>query len=217
MTPFTTHTGIAAPLRRINIDTDAIIPSREMTTVTKRGLSGGLFAGWRYTDPKARTPDPDFVLNQPAYADSTILLSGHNFGCGSSREHAVWALVEFGIRCIIAPSFGAIFQNNCVRNGLLPVELPDATVQTLAEQVADDPQHHRVTVDLTVCTVTAPDGRMHGFALADGHRHILLNGLDPIGVTQQHQAAIDAFARDDRRRRPWAYPPALHTMEPAAQ
>lgn len=212
MTPFTTHTGVAAPLRRINIDTDAIIPSREMTTVTKRGLADGLFAGWRYTDPAARRPDPEFVLNRPEYAGASILLGGANFGCGSSREHAVWALVEYGIRCIIAPGFGAIFYNNCVRNGLLPVVLDDALVDTLAQQVATDPQAAQLTIDLHACTVTAPDGASHPFELAAGHRHMLLGGLDPIGVTQQHQATIDAFIANDREQRPWAYPTALENL-----
>ena len=209
MTPFTTHTGVAAPLRRINIDTDAIIPSREMKTVTKRGLAGGLFAGWRYSDPAARTPNPDFVLNQADYAGASILLGGDNFGCGSSREHAVWALVEYGIRCIVAPSFGAIFFNNCVRNGLLPVVLDDAVIQDLADAVQIDPQAQQLTVDLTRNTLVAPDCPEHGFELAEGHRHMLLNGLDPIGVTQQHQADIDAFIKQDRQARAWAYPAAL--------
>ena len=212
MTPFTLHTGVAAPLRRINIDTDAISPSREMKTVTKRGLAGGLFAGWRYSDTAARIPNHDFVLNKPEYTGASILLGGANFGCGSSREHAVWALVEFGIRCIVAPSFGAIFFNNCVRNGLLPIVLDDVVIQGLADSVQTDPQARQLTVDLTRNTLIAPEGAEHRFELAEGLSHMLLNGLDPIAVTQQHQPDIDAFVASDRERRAWAYPNAMETL-----
>ena len=205
MTPFTTHTGIAAPLRRINIDTDAIIPSREMKTVGKRGLAPGLFAGWRYLDAQ-RTPNPDFVLNQPAYADTTILLGGANFGCGSSREHAVWALAEYGIRCIIAPSFGSIFQGNCVRNGVLPVVLDDAAVAALAEQVSTDPQGRPICVDLQRQTVALSNGETHAFDIAAGPRQMLLEGLDGIGLTLKHEDEISAFMKQDQQQRPWAYP-----------
>src|SRR5450631_3947374 len=135
MERFTTLTAIAAPLLRINIDTDAIIPSREMKKVSKVGLADGLFAGWRYRTPGSREENPDFVLNREPYRRARILLSGMNFGCGSSREHAVWALHEWGIRSIIAPSFGAIFHGNCVRNGILPVVLDNALVEQLAKQI----------------------------------------------------------------------------------
>ena len=135
MLKFDVLTAVAAPLLRANVDTDAIIPSREMKSVSKTGLAAGLFAGWRYTQIGGREPDPDFVLNQPAYAGAQVLLAGENFGCGSSREHAVWALLEFGIRAIIAPSFAPIFRMNCVRNGILPVCLPAATIAALAESV----------------------------------------------------------------------------------
>ncbi len=205
MRPFTRHRGIAAPLLRINIDTDAIIPSREMKTVSKRGLSAGLFAGWRYLDAGSRTPDPSFVLNQDAHAGASILLGGANFGCGSSREHAVWALAEYGIRCIIAPSFGAIFANNCVRNGLLPLVLDDALVRQLAAQVVKNPQQAQLDIDLEHCQVLAPDGQAHSFSLAEGHRQMLLQGLDPIALTQQSQARIDQHLAQDRQARPWAY------------
>ena len=205
MTPFTTHTGIAAPLRRINIDTDAIIPSREMKTVGKRGLAPGLFAGWRYLDAQ-RTPNPDFVLNQPAYAGTTILLGGANFGCGSSREHAVWALAEFGIRCIIAPSFGSIFQGNCVRNGILPVVLDDAAVAALAEQVSADPQSRPICVDLREQCVRLSDALTYPFDIAAGPRQLLLEGLDGIGLTLKHADEISAFMKQDQQQRPWAYP-----------
>ena len=205
MTPFTTHTGIAAPLRRINIDTDAIIPSREMKTVGKRGLAPGLFAGWRYLDAQ-RTPNPEFVLNQPAYAGTSILLGGANFGCGSSREHAVWALAEYGIRCIIAPSFGSIFQGNCVRNGVLPVVLDDAAVAALAEQVSKNPQRHPICVDLRERRVSLGDAISYAFDIAAGPRQMLLEGLDGIGLTLKHADEITAFIAADQQRRPWAYP-----------
>jgi 3-isopropylmalate/(R)-2-methylmalate dehydratase small subunit len=148
MEPFKSHRGIVAVLDRANVDTDAIIPSREMKSVSKSGLAEGLFAGWRYTQIGGREPNPDFVLNQPAYAGAQILLAGENFGCGSSREHAVWALLEFGIRAILAPSFSPVFRLNCVRNGLLPVRLPPASIAALAESVATAPQARRITVDL---------------------------------------------------------------------
>ena len=141
MQPFAAHCGVAAPLLRSNVDTDAIIPSREMGRVSKRGLSIGLFANWRYADPRARIPNPEFVLNQPAYAGASILLGGDNFGCGSSREHAVWALAEFGIRAILAPSFGAIFQKNCIANGLLPARLSRCT--TLSPRGSGTPSSSR--------------------------------------------------------------------------
>ena len=148
MLKFDVLTAVAAPLIRANVDTDAIIPSREMRTVAKSGLADGLFAGWRYHEIGGREPDPDFVLNRPAYAGAQILLSGENFGCGSSREHAVWALLEYGIRAVLAPSFAPIFRSNCIRNGILPVCLSAATVAGLAAAVAVDPPGRRVTVDL---------------------------------------------------------------------
>lgn len=200
MQAFTQHIGIAAPLLRINVDTDAIIPSREMKTVGKRGLAEGLFAGWRYTAQDSREPNPDFVLNQPEYAGASILLSGANFGCGSSREHAVWALVEYGIRCVIAPSFGAIFYNNCVRNGLLPIALDDANVKSLATATATS-----LHVDLQACTLTAADGRVLHFSIEPAHHLMLLEGLDGIGLTQKSQALIDAHLSRDRAQRPWVY------------
>lgn len=209
MRAFTQHRGIAAPLLRINVDTDAIIPSREMKTVGKRGLAAGLFAGWRYVQVSgaqgSREPNPDFVLNQPAYAGASILLSGANFGCGSSREHAVWALAEYGIRCVVAPSFGAIFQNNCVRNGLLPIALDDASIKALAEQVEAAPQSAQLDIDLEHGTITGPDGVVHRFTLAPAQRAMLLEGLDAIGLTLKSEALIDAHVERDRLRRPWAY------------
>lgn len=207
MQAFTQHTGIAAPLLRINIDTDAIIPSREMKTVSKKGLAPGLFAGWRYTDAAKRAPNPEFVLNQPAYAGCSILLGGNNFGCGSSREHAVWALAEYGIRCIIAPSFGVIFQNNCVRNGLLPLVLDEASIRNIADQIANDPQQDKLVIDLEKQVLTSPDGADYAFSIDPGARQMLLEGLDAIGATLQHQARIDSHIKADRQTRPWAHAP----------
>jgi 3-isopropylmalate/(R)-2-methylmalate dehydratase small subunit len=203
MDKFTTHTGVAAALLRSNIDTDAIIPSREMKTVSKTGLAGGLFAGWRYV--KAREPDPNFVLNRVVQRGSTILLAGANFGCGSSREHAVWALKEYGIRAIIAPSFGAIFASNCVRNGLLPVVLTEAQIAALAASTSADPQGRRLSVDLPRCVVTDAAGTAYPFELAASQREMLLQGLDPIASTLQSSAAIEAFQAEDRKARPWIY------------
>ncbi len=205
MQAFVRHRGVAAPLLRSNVDTDAIIPSREMKTVSKRGLAGGLFAGWRYLAQDGREPNPEFVLNQVAYAGASILLAGANFGCGSSREHAVWALAEYGIRCIVAPSFGAIFHGNCIRNGLLPLVLDEATIAALAAEVAVDPQNLQLEIDLPRNTLLGAHGDEHRFELAPGQRAMLLEGLDPIGLTLKHQAEIDAHLTQDRGRRAWAY------------
>ncbi|MGY2486117.1 3-isopropylmalate dehydratase small subunit [Cupriavidus sp. CP313] len=205
MESFTVHRGVAAPLLRINIDTDAIIPSREMKRVSKHGLAEGLFAGWRYLAGTDRSPDPSFVLNQPGYAGASILLAGSNFGCGSSREHAVWALKEYGIRAIVAPGFGAIFHNNCVRNGLLPVVLPMETVQALADDCAAAPATRQVTVDLERLEVVSPAGERYGFTLGSEQRQMLLEGLDPIALTLKLASRIDAFQAADRARRPWIH------------
>lgn len=205
MEQFTSITAIAAPLLRINIDTDAIIPSREMRTVGKTGLARGMFAGWRYKAPGSREENPDFVLNREPYRQARILLSGANFGCGSSREHAVWALHEWGIRSIIAPSFGAIFASNCVRNGILPVVLDDATVESLARHVQEDPARHLLTVSLVDCTVSTVDGERHGFTIPPADREMLLEGLDAIAVTLKRDDEILAFQARDRQRRPWIY------------
>lgn len=202
MDKFTVHSGVAAPLLRINIDTDAIIPSREMKRVSKTGLCDGLFAGWRYTAVGGREPRPDFVLNQPAYAQATILLAGVNFGCGSSREHAVWALKEYGFRAVVAPSFGAIFYNNCVRNGLLPVELPEDVVQALAEATRGGAA---LRIDLERSEVVALGGAAYAFQIQPALREMLLEGLDPVALTLKLQDRIDAFQAQDRSARPWIY------------
>jgi len=205
MTPFTRHVGVAVPLIRSNIDTDAIIPSREMKGVGKTGLADGLFAGWRYTTVGGRTADPQFVLNDPAYAGASILLSGENFGCGSSREHAVWALAEYGFRAIIAVSFSPIFANNCVRNGLLPAAAPAEFIGHLAARVQGDPQGRRITIDLDDQTITAPDQTTFRFDIASEAKAMLIEGLDAIGLTLTLADQIRAFRDQDRAVRPWAY------------
>ena len=196
MTPFTTLTAVAAPLLRDNVDTDAIIPSREMTSTGRTGLAAGLFAPWRYRDAAARTPDPDFVLNRPEYTGAAILAAGKNFGCGSSREHAVWALAEYGVRAVIAESFAPIFANNCLRNGLLPVALDVEAVAALAGQ--------RVTVDLDAQRVIC-GARSWDFVIDPDVKAMLAEGLDAIDLTLKSRAAIAAFHAADRRERPWIY------------
>lgn len=204
MEPVRVLTAVAAPLLRANIDTDAIIPSREMKSVSKTGLAAGLFAGWRYTVIGGREPNPDFVLNRPEYAGARILLGGENFGCGSSREHAVWALHEFGIRAVIAPSFSPIFFGNCVRNGIVPVRLPGAVVNALAAELERDPAHHPVTVDLETRRVRV--GTIEAeFPMDAEAREMLLEGLDAIDLTLKSRTAIETFWREDRARRPWIY------------
>jgi 3-isopropylmalate/(R)-2-methylmalate dehydratase small subunit len=205
MEAFTVMTAVAAPMLRDNIDTDIIIPSREMKTVSKTGLSAGLFAGWRYTAIGGREPNSQFVLNQPAYADTKILLGGSNFGCGSSREHAVWALHEYGIRAVIAPSFSPIFHGNCIRNGIVPVALDAGDITAIATYVTEAPQMHRVTVDLVRCEVTAGADRNYAFTLEGEAREMLLEGLDAIDLTLKHRERINQFIEQDRQRRPWIY------------
>jgi len=210
MEPFRRLTAVAAPILRANVDTDAIIPSREMKSVSKSGLAEGLFAGWRYTEIGGREPDPDFVLNQPAYRETRILLGGENFGCGSSREHAVWALAEYGIRAIVAPSFSPIFFSNCVRNGILPARLPGEAVRTIADDVAPDPQSRRVSIDLESQRVLAPGGASWRFELDSEAKQMLLEGLDAIDLTLRQRGAIERFLERDAAERPWIY------LEPAA-
>jgi 3-isopropylmalate/(R)-2-methylmalate dehydratase small subunit len=202
---FTIITAVAAPLLRDNIDTDIIIPSREMKSVSKSGLADGLFAGWRYREIGGRDPNPEFALNQPAYAGTAILLGGGNFGCGSSREHAVWALAEYGIRAVLAPSFAPIFFGNCVRNGIAPVILPADVVATIAAAVAQDPAGNRLTIDLRALCVSLPDGRQWSFAMGAEQREMLLEGLDAIDLTWKWRAQIENFLADDRKARPWIY------------
>ena len=195
---FTRLTASAAPMIVDDIDTDIIIPSREMRSTGRSGLSDGLFAPWRYTDADARIEAPDFVLNQPGFRGAAILLGGANFGCGSSREHAVWALAEYGVRAIIAESFAPIFAGNCVRNGIVPAAIIRASVEALA--AAGTP----VTVDLTAMTVHNDD-LSATFVLAEDNRQMLLHGLDPIALTQRQSGEIGAWIAADRNARPWVY------------
>jgi 3-isopropylmalate/(R)-2-methylmalate dehydratase small subunit len=210
MEPFRSLRAVAAPILRANVDTDAIIPSREMKSVSKTGLADGLFAGWRYTEIGGREPNPEFVLNQSAYAGTRILLGGENFGCGSSREHAVWALHEFGIRVVIAPSFAPIFRGNCVRNGIVPVTLAPEEVAALAEFVASGPATHPLEVDLEAGEVRA-GSYIKKFELESEAREMLLEGLDGIDLTLKHRADIDAFIARDRLERPWIYSTVIPT------
>ncbi len=204
MRPLSQHEGICAPILVDNVDTDQIIPSREMKRVSKRGLGAGLFAGWRYVyDGMKKTGlRHDFVLNQSDYVGASIILAGKNFGCGSSREHAVWALCDYGIRVIIAESFGRIFRINCAKNGLLAIELPADTITGINRQVGDEPQSQRLLVDLAKNRIHTPDGGQIEFAIDASDRHMLLEGLDHVSYTLQFADDIDRFRADARGRRP---------------
>lgn len=200
MDKFTTLTGIAAPMPLVNIDTDMIIPKQFLKTIKRTGLGVSLF------DEMRHTPDgkeiADFVLNQPAYRKAQILVAGDNFGCGSSREHAPWALLDFGIRAVISTSFADIFFNNCFKNGILPIVLPQEAVDHLMED-ARKGENARMTVDLEAQTVTASDGRVFPFDVDPFKKHCLLNGLDDIGLTLEKAAAIDTFEAQAAQSRPW--------------
>ena len=213
MQKFLTHLGIAAPLLRVNIDTDAIIPSREMKRVSREGLGDSLFAGWRYRQGTVKPGDldPEFVLNQPAYANASILLTGQNMGCGSSREFAVWALKDFGIRAIISPSFGAIFYTNCIRNGLLPIILDEKQIAEITAEVTLNPQSNRLTIDLQQNLITTPNQQPYSFKIASSYQQMLLNGLDPIDLTVQLQNRINDFITADQKKRPWAHSKRLNS------
>ncbi|MDE0658752.1 MAG: 3-isopropylmalate dehydratase small subunit [Gammaproteobacteria bacterium] len=202
MQPLTVHAGVVAPLLRANIDTDAIIPSREMRRVSRQGLGEGLFANWRYLDPELRRPNPDFVLNRPERAGASILLGGPNFGCGSSREYAVWALDEFGIRVILAPDFNPIFHKNCVANGLLPARLPFPAIRELAAWTDRDPQGNRLVVDLRTSRIEG-GGTPVAFDVSGADRIRLLRGLDDIALTDTRAAVIEAFERNRFAAHPW--------------
>lgn len=201
------HKGICAPLPDDNVDTDQIIPSREMKRVSKQGLGEGLFAGSRYLyeDMRRVGLSDDFVLNMPEYEGASVLLSGRNFGCGSSREHAVWALYDFGIRAVIAESFGRIFRINCARNGLLAIELAAAQIEALIKETSPDPQRKRVLIDLPNSQIRTPIGEVFDFVIDESDRRMLLLGLDYIDYTLQYSADIDAFKEKDTVNRRWAY------------
>lgn len=194
--------GIAAPLPRVNVDTDAIMPKIHLVTISREGLGKGLFSEWRWEPDGSEIPD--FVLNRTPYRNARILLAGENFGCGSSREHAVWGLMDFGIRCVIAPSFASIFYENCKKNGLVAVVLPEDAVNALMAAAEAMPDRETV-VSIKDCTVTGPDGMVYAFDMEDDRREALLEGLDEIGMTLRHEAAISEYQARDRQARPWIY------------
>jgi 3-isopropylmalate/(R)-2-methylmalate dehydratase small subunit len=196
---FTKLTGVAAPLAMVNVDTDKIIPKQFLKTIKRTGLSEGLFYELRFDEDGNRK---DFVLDQPAYRDAKILVAGENFGCGSSREHAPWALLDAGIRCIIAPSFADIFYNNCFKNGILPIALPQEQVDLLMDD-AERGANAVVTVDLERQQITGPDGGMIRFEIDPFRKHCLMNGLDDIGLTLEKGEKIDAFEERRRQAQPW--------------
>jgi 3-isopropylmalate/(R)-2-methylmalate dehydratase small subunit len=202
--PFHRLDAIAAPLLRPDVDTDALAPSRfRPRDFSKYGFRDALFMNWRFNADG--TENPDFVLNQEPYRDAGILVAGPNFGCGSSRETAVWALRDFGIRAIVAPDFGSIFQTNCVRNGLLPIVLDAATHRQLVEETFGTDGTPRLGIDLDACEIHTPAGRSHGFAVDDRDRRLLRSGLDPIGETLQLRDRITDHRTRDRLLRPWIY------------
>ena len=210
MQPFRILTGLVAPLDRANVDTDAIIPKQFLKSIARSGFGANLFDAWRYldrgepgTDAANRPLNPDFVLNQPRYQGAQILLARRNFGCGSSREHAPWALLDYGFRAVIAPSFADIFYNNCCKNGLLPVVLTSHEVDRLFADTAAFPGF-RLTIDLDRQTVATPDGSMSfGFEIEPFRKHCLLNGLDDIGLTLAHADEIRAFEAKRLAEQPW--------------
>ncbi|MCG9729622.1 3-isopropylmalate dehydratase small subunit [Shewanella sp. Isolate13] len=192
MQPFITHTGLAVIIDSANVDTDQIIPKQFLSKVTRDGFGVHLFHDWRYLDDAGDKPNPDFNLNKPRYQGASILVSQENFGCGSSREHAPWALADFGLKVIIAPSFADIFYGNSINNGLLPVKLADAEVQQLMAEV-DAKEGAEINVDLQALTVTSPSGSVFSFEIAESARHNLLNGLDAIGLTLSHADTIENY------------------------
>ena len=211
MEKFETLTGLVAPLDRANVDTDAIIPKQYLKSIKRTGFGPTLFDDWRYLDPgepgmdhSQRRINPDFVLNQARYQGAQILLARDNFGCGSSREHAPWALVDYGFRVIIAPSYADIFYNNSFKNGLLPIVLERDAVDRLFKECAATPGY-RLTVDLVAQTVTSPTDTTFKFEIDAFRRHCLLNGLDDIGLTLQHVAEIKTYEERRRQEAPWLF------------
>jgi 3-isopropylmalate/(R)-2-methylmalate dehydratase small subunit len=203
MDPFTQHTGKVAPLDRLDVDTDQIIPKQFLKSISRTGFEQGLFFDWRVLPDG--TPNPDFVLNKPEYQDASIMVSGRNFGSGSSREHAPWALQQFGFRAVIAPSFGDIFRNNCYQNGLLPVVLPETVVRQLLDRATKEPGYS-LTIDLEQQTVADARDTLASFDIDPSVKHRLLHGLDDIGLTLRHAADIATF----EQQRPTFLP---HTTE----
>jgi 3-isopropylmalate/(R)-2-methylmalate dehydratase small subunit len=202
MEPFTTHTGLVLPLDRVNVNTDEITPARFLKTIRRTGFAQALFANWRYNNDG--TPNPDFVLNLPRYQGASILLAGDNFGCGSSREHAPWAIREYGFRCIIAPSFADIFYNNCFNNGILPVAIDEATVEKLFAE-AEANEGYTLTVDLAAQTITKPDQSVLRFEIDQFRKQALLQGLDNIGWTLSHNDEIAAYEQRRKQEAPWLF------------
>ena len=200
MEKFTTLTGVAAPLPLINVDTDMIIPKQFLKTIKRSGLGKNLFDEMRYLEDGRE--NPDFVLNKPAYRNAEILIAGENFGCGSSREHAPWALLDFGIRCIIAPSFADIFYNNCFKNGILPVVLPQEQVDELMRE-AEKGENARMTVDLENQEITTSEGKTFRFEIDSFKKHCLLEGLDDIALTMARIDSIAEYERKMAQERPW--------------
>jgi 3-isopropylmalate/(R)-2-methylmalate dehydratase small subunit len=209
MQKFTLLKGLVAPMDRANVDTDAIIPKQFLKSIRKTGFGPNLFDAWRYLDPgepgqdpNSRKPNPDFVLNQPRYQGASVLLARKNFGCGSSREHAPWAIDQYGFRCVIAPSFADIFFNNCFKNGLLPIVLPESAVDLLFNEVAAFPGYE-LTVDLERQVVVRPQGEEIPFEVQAFRKYCLLNGLDDIGLTLRHADKIKAFEAERLATKPW--------------
>ncbi len=211
MKAFTQHTGLVAPLDRANVDTDQIIPKQFLKSIKRTGFGPNLFDEWRYLDEgypgqdsSQRPINPDFVLNLPRYQGASVLLARKNFGCGSSREHAPWALDEYGFRAVLAPSFADIFYNNSFKNGLLPIVLTEEEMDKLFTQ-AEAEEGYRLTVDLEAQTVTRPDGKQYSFEIDAFRKHCLLNGLDDIGLTLQDGDAIAAFEARHQASQPWLF------------
>ena len=209
MQTFTVHQGLVAPLNRENVDTDAIIPKQFLKSIRRTGFGPNLFDEWRYLDkgepgmdPASRKPNPDFVLNQPRYAGASVLIARKNFGCGSSREHAPWALQQYGFRAILAPSFADIFFNNCFKNGVLPIVLPDSVIAKLFDEVAAFPGYE-LTVDLERQVIVKPDGTEIAFDVQPFRKYCLLNGFDDIGLTLRQQDKIKAYEANRLAAKPW--------------
>jgi 3-isopropylmalate/(R)-2-methylmalate dehydratase small subunit len=211
MEKFTIHTGLAVPLDRENVDTDAIIPKQFLKSIHRTGFGQNLFDAWRYVDPgepgqdpASRKPNPDFVLNQPRYKGATVLVARKNFGCGSSREHAPWALQQYGFKAIIAPSYADIFFNNCFKNGLLPIVLPDFHLDHVFQEIAVN-VGFRLTIDLPAQTVATPSGLVMRFDVEPFRKECLVNGWDDIGLTLRRQDAIRAYEERRRQSEPWIF------------
>ncbi len=202
MEKFTALTGVAAPLPMINVDTDMIIPKQHLKTIKRTGLGGALFEEMRFTPDGAEVPD--FVLNRPGYRNASILVAGANFGCGSSREHAPWAMLDFGIRCFISPSFADLFYNTCFKNGILPITLPEDRVEALMDD-ARTGANAVLSIDLEAQEITRSDGQVIGFDIDTFRKHCLLNGLDDVALTIEKVAKIDAFEERQRGGQPWLY------------